>query len=261
MQAPTPAPSPPRTVEVPQLPPLPAIPQITPPSGGDPIGAYIIRVPRTEAELDALRRLRSELSNQVQSARRRRSELANQYERASGANRSGLEQQLVILDRRIVRLEQDIAESGRALAATDMGTLAGAPFIPFPFRMQGGQIAGISVVFTLFVLAPLALAAARRMWRRSSGPVTPPGWADSAHRLERLEQAVDTIAIEIERISEGQRFMTKIMTQATAAENAGAGRSGQGQAGEGQPLALGSGSPDQLFAAQNEREAERVRRR
>jgi hypothetical protein len=29
-------------------------------------------------------------------------------------------------------------------------------------------------------------------------------------RLARLEQAVDSIAIEVERISEGQRFLTKI---------------------------------------------------
>ncbi len=32
-------------------------------------------------------------------------------------------------------------------------------------------------------------------------------------RLTRLDQAVDTIAIEVERISEGQRFLTKVMTE------------------------------------------------
>lgn len=30
-------------------------------------------------------------------------------------------------------------------------------------------------------------------------------------RLERLEQAVEAIAIEIERVSEGQRFVTKML--------------------------------------------------
>ena len=30
-------------------------------------------------------------------------------------------------------------------------------------------------------------------------------------RLERMEQAVDTIAIEVERVSEGQRFVTKVL--------------------------------------------------
>ncbi|HEU4995330.1 MAG TPA: hypothetical protein VFT29_10950 [Gemmatimonadaceae bacterium] len=34
-------------------------------------------------------------------------------------------------------------------------------------------------------------------------------------RLERIEQAVDSIAIEIERISEGQRFTTKLLSERT----------------------------------------------
>lgn len=32
-------------------------------------------------------------------------------------------------------------------------------------------------------------------------------------RLERIEHAVDSIAIEIERISEGQRFTTKLLNE------------------------------------------------
>ncbi len=35
---------------------------------------------------------------------------------------------------------------------------------------------------------------------------------DSTERLERLERGVESIAIEIERISEGQRFVTKLMS-------------------------------------------------
>jgi hypothetical protein len=32
-------------------------------------------------------------------------------------------------------------------------------------------------------------------------------------RLERIEQAVDAIAIEMERVSEGQRFTTKLLAE------------------------------------------------
>ena len=32
-------------------------------------------------------------------------------------------------------------------------------------------------------------------------------------RLERLEHAVESIAIEIERVSEGQRFVTKLLNE------------------------------------------------
>jgi hypothetical protein len=41
---------------------------------------------------------------------------------------------------------------------------------------------------------------------RESGPL-----ADA--RLSRLEQAVDAIALEVERISEGQRFTTKLLSE------------------------------------------------
>ena len=41
-------------------------------------------------------------------------------------------------------------------------------------------------------------------------------------RLERIEQAVDAIAIEVERISEGQRFTTKLLAdRASEAQRTG----------------------------------------
>jgi len=39
---------------------------------------------------------------------------------------------------------------------------------------------------------------------------------ESAQRMERLEQAVDAIAIEIERVSEGQRYVTRLLTEGAA---------------------------------------------
>jgi hypothetical protein len=38
------------------------------------------------------------------------------------------------------------------------------------------------------------------------------GLASSDQRLARVEQAVESIAIEVERISEGQRYVTKLMS-------------------------------------------------
>jgi hypothetical protein len=32
-------------------------------------------------------------------------------------------------------------------------------------------------------------------------------------RLERMEQAIDAIAVEVERISEGQRFTTRLLSE------------------------------------------------
>lgn len=42
--------------------------------------------------------------------------------------------------------------------------------------------------------------------------LTKPALTPSDERLARLEQAVESIAIEVERISEGQRFVTKLMS-------------------------------------------------
>ena len=50
-------------------------------------------------------------------------------------------------------------------------------------------------------------------WRRthSGADLTSPSLNDA--RLSRLEQAVDAIAVEVERISEGQRFTTKLLSE------------------------------------------------
>jgi hypothetical protein len=37
--------------------------------------------------------------------------------------------------------------------------------------------------------------------------------SESAQRLERLEQGMESIAIEIERVSEGQRFVTRLLSE------------------------------------------------
>ena len=40
--------------------------------------------------------------------------------------------------------------------------------------------------------------------------------ADVQNRLERIEQAVEAVAIEVERISESQRYLTKLMAEPKA---------------------------------------------
>jgi hypothetical protein len=37
--------------------------------------------------------------------------------------------------------------------------------------------------------------------------------SDSAKRLERMEHAIEAMAVEVERISEGQRFVTKLLAE------------------------------------------------
>jgi hypothetical protein len=43
--------------------------------------------------------------------------------------------------------------------------------------------------------------------------ITNDGLASSDERLARVEQAVESIALEIERIGEGQRYVTKLLNE------------------------------------------------
>ncbi len=54
----------------------------------------------------------------------------------------------------------------------------------------------------------------RWMERRAVPPASSP---DVARRLQAIEEAVDSIAIEVERISEGQRFTSKLLAERTHA--------------------------------------------
>ena len=57
---------------------------------------------------------------------------------------------------------------------------------------------------------PLAKAFARRMDADSSQPRIP---GEVTQRLERMEQMLEAVAIEVERISEGQRFTTRLLSE------------------------------------------------
>jgi hypothetical protein len=70
-------------------------------------------------------------------------------------------------------------------------------------------IALFVMITTIAVGGPLIRAWARRIESRSQ-PALPP---DAQARLERMEAAIETIALEVERIAEGQRFTTKLLAE------------------------------------------------
>jgi hypothetical protein len=68
----------------------------------------------------------------------------------------------------------------------------------------------IVVLAAVIIFQPLMRAFARRL--EGGGRKADAFDSGSAERLQRIEQAVDAMAIEIERISEGQRFTTKLLS-------------------------------------------------
>ncbi len=188
-------------------------------------------VPLTPREVEAIREQRSELSDQLISASNRRENLAEELAETSMSEagiRAGLQQRIAVLDERIVQLEQDIAATGRQLTSAPSSALVPRDIPPWE-RMSTDQLTGMSIVFTIFVLFPLVITFARLLWRRASTP-RPKRDRAEVERFDRLEQAVDSIAIEVERIGEGQRFMTRLLTDANGAA----------------PLAVGRGAGDEM---------------
>ena len=77
------------------------------------------------------------------------------------------------------------------------------------------QVEDISIMFFLtigaiIIFLPLVRAFARRMDRRGGTAQIP---NEVSSQLAHLNQAVDAIALEVERISEGQRFTTRLLSE------------------------------------------------
>ncbi len=170
-----------------------------------------LAVPLSRQAMADLRARRSELSNQLESAAGRRHRLSKELESAPTGARTGLEQRINVLDQRMVQLESDIAATGKQLS--------GAPSLTRQASEIPGDIprnvANLGLASIMFVGFPLALAMARWVWKRGSRVAAAPAQMNGAtsQRLERLEQGVDAIAIEIERVAEGQRFVTRLLSE------------------------------------------------
>jgi hypothetical protein len=72
------------------------------------------------------------------------------------------------------------------------------------------------VVIVPIVFGMPTIALMMRMWLKHKEKMAslraPNDQATVDARLQRVEQAVDAVAVEIERIGESQRFLTKVLT-------------------------------------------------
>jgi hypothetical protein len=206
-----------------------------PPTQGKPVvvvrdapglGTFNISMPMSGREVNALKAQRDELSNQLQSVDGRRSKLLSQLRQTGDPTAvKGLEDRLALLDKRQLQLESDLATTGQQLSSAPAGLVASAAGPAMFAGLGSGQVTAVSIIAIIFVLGPLAVGFAKTLFRGASRPGLPPqALTETAQRLERLEGAVDSIAIEIERISEGQRFVTKLLSEGQQAPALGAGQ-------------------------------------
>ena len=206
--------------------PAPPLPPAVP--GGMNVSSRVLNnAPMSAQEVAALQARRRVLSDQLQSADSRRKELSRLVKNATGADKAGLEQRIGVLDARLARLENDIDETGKLLASAPAALASTRQAPDFGFTNQRGKmqdVIPIVAIRSVFVFFPMAIAMARNIWRRGSLPVSTGPDRESMQRLERMEQAMDAIAIEIERVSEGQRFVTRLLSEQRNGVAIGAGQ-------------------------------------
>ncbi|WP_310570822.1 hypothetical protein [Gemmatimonas sp.] len=117
----------------------------------------------------------------------------------------------------------EVSADGKALLSVDGMTTTAIQ--PPPARAQRSLPNGVvdivqamgAMIMMVVVFGPLARAVARRIEKRAM--ITPAALSpEVAQRLAAIERAVDSVAVEVERISEGQRFTTKLLSDRTKLE-------------------------------------------
>lgn len=176
-----------------------------------------IAVPQTQADVDVLLSRRSELSDQLNSATGRRNDLSRLLRNARpGPDQTGIEARITQLDARIISIESDMQAVGQAISAAPRGLRQTSTTVGVPSYRYGqpsaGQVTAMSIIGMITIGLPLSLAFARILMRRASRPPAPQIPKDVSDRLERMEQGIESVAIEVERIGEGQRFVTQLMS-------------------------------------------------
>lgn len=194
--------------------PAPAAPAVTVPGAeGKPI---TIQLPVTHSDIRQLVARRRELTNQLSDVTERRTELVQQIITApTDASKAGLEERLKLLDQQLLQLETDIAATNHQISSAPADLIESAMYENRPQGnsddFEEGVLAGGFGVFIPVIIISLFMRRRRRK-RRTAEPARNLA-ADSTERLERLERGMESIAIEIERVSEGQRFVTKLLSE------------------------------------------------
>jgi len=195
---------------------LPQVPQ--PPQPPQQLVVPLTAVPQTAAEVRAIRIKIDDMRESLQDFAERRNSVAGNLRRADIDARPGYQARLDNLDANINLLQNQITQATLALSQAPASAMVGGTetrMIMPP--MPGGprdavQIISVigSFLVVLSIIGFVRAVVTRRMERSSSRAIADP---ETGNQLRQLQQSVDSIAIEVERISEGQRFVTKALAE------------------------------------------------
>lgn len=128
---------------------------------------------------------------------------------------SAISDQLEGAQERLSSLQEQLAraQGGETFAIAEMPQPPLPPEVIPPGAIQITEMFFVTVA-VIAIGVPLARAFGRWLDRRGQAPS--PASTNLEPRLDRMEQAIEAIAIEVERISEGQRFTNKLMSEMRA---------------------------------------------
>ena len=199
---------------------------------GEPRGGLLGNVQSRE-ETTLLMAQRDDLKEQLELLAERRGQLVRQLETGpDAAVRRDIESRLRDIDGRESRLDAQIASlNDRIMQGVSPGTpapvIVDVPRVTVPeirvppFEFRGNrrpdlrEIGGIMAAEAV-LLALIGLAFWRVGMRRMRAQI------DRLHtgqtqQLNQLQQAMDVIGVEVERISEGQRYVAKVLAEGSPA--------------------------------------------
>jgi hypothetical protein len=160
---------------------------------------------------EAMRAQKNALNDQLQQLQSQRNNLAGRLRSPDvvGVDRAGLETRLQQIDARIGQLDAQmaVADAQLVLAAAQPGAV-----VRRPPDHEGDRIEMFGILGALFMFVcvlPLSIAWARRLWKKSAVTISLP--SELGGRLESIERGVEAVAIEVERVGEGQRFVTQLL--------------------------------------------------
>jgi hypothetical protein len=184
----------------PQPPQSPRLPQLSGTSHD------LIQLAQLRAHADALKLRVSDLEMQV-------GQIAEERGRAGPAEYQKFAKPLADANHELastrIQLEatqKQISELETARDFARVGTTLAPPWSNDNNNMERERMIGAA---SFILLLPLVLAWSRRLWHRG-GP-RPSVDLEESPRLQRMEQAIESIALEVERIGEAQRFTTKLL--------------------------------------------------
>jgi len=186
--------------------------------------AQTLEIPQSHDDMMGLLSQRRMLNEQLEQATDQRKDLFEQMNAAPAEAKAGFQAELNVISDRIVQLESSLNVIGQEIAGASPALMSMAEEPSSPPDNSGNFEDGVAAgVFSTLGGVTVLLLLGRWIWKRFVRRDVPSPRrlpAEDSERLKRLENGIEAMAIEIERISEGQRFVTRLMSESRSTEPA-----------------------------------------